>query len=47
MANPAVAAYVVDRLADLGVGLADPSRRVVLVQGDGAHQLTEPSGIMA
>jgi indolepyruvate decarboxylase len=26
--------------AILGVGLADPSRRVVLVQGDGAHQLT-------
>ena len=26
--------------AILGIGLADPSRRVVLVQGDGAHQLT-------
>ena len=26
--------------AILGVALADPSRRVILVQGDGAHQLT-------
>jgi len=42
-AIPACGPLGLHRLEDggnFGAGLADPSRRVVLVQGDGAHQLT-------